>query len=137
MNTADRSLTLIDSALRRRFVFEEMMPDYDLLKKEVGFVQGVNIGEMLKAINKRIAKNYDREHQIGHSFFLGLGENSTITDLREIFQTKILPLLEEYFYDEREKIKKDILNENAFYNGDGELDKDKLGVPAEYIKIYP
>lgn len=139
MNTADRSLSLLDTALRRRFRFIEIMPDYSLLEDIKIENNNINISEILKSINQRIIKEYDREHQIGHSFFLKLKEDSTITDLSEIFEYEILPLLEEYFYDDREKINS-VLNKNKFYikNGDNnwELNKDALKNADKYIKIY-
>ncbi len=104
MNTADRSIALIDTALRRRFHFEEIMPDPKLLKDNV---EGINLQEMLKAINERIEFIYDRDHTIGHSYFL---EVETFGDLKEVFENKIIPLLQEYFYDDWEKIRF-VLNE--------------------------
>jgi 5-methylcytosine-specific restriction protein B len=103
MNTADRSLAHIDTALRRRFVFEEMMPNPFLLKGIV--VEGVDIKKMLSMINARIELLYDREHTIGHSFFMGLTSASGIGELSDIFKLQILPLLEEYFFEDWEKIR--------------------------------
>ena len=102
MNTADRSLALLDTALRRRFKFEEMVPDAGLVDKV--FVQGVDIKKLLETINKRISIIYDREHMIGHSFFLPLKTESTFEKLKEIFSNDILPLLEEYFFEDWAKI---------------------------------
>jgi len=109
MNTADRSIAQIDTALRRRFKFIEMMPDYEILNFEV---DGIKIDEMLKAINERIEYYYDREHQIGHSYFIPLKTTSKEKQkdkLDEIFKNEIIPLLAEYFYDDWENIRK-ILN---------------------------
>lgn len=103
MNTADRSLTQIDTALRRRFDFIEMMPQPKLLKHSVA---GVDLCRMLEAMNNRIEHLYDREHTIGHAFFMHLNENSTIADLAQIFKNKVLPLLEEYFFEDWDKIAK-------------------------------
>jgi 5-methylcytosine-specific restriction protein B len=104
MNTADRSLTQIDTALRRRFEFTEMMPEPELLK---GITVGekISIGKMLETINQRITVLLDREHTIGHSFFLPLTDTPTIENLAGIFRNKIIPLLQEYFYDDYEKIR--------------------------------
>lgn len=104
MNTADRSLAVVDTALRRRFDFIEMMPDLKALKEKN--VPGVNVARMLETINLRIEHLYDREHTIGHAFFMGLSDNAGIADLARIFRNNVLPLLEEYFYEDWEKIDK-------------------------------
>ncbi len=96
MNTADRSIAQLDTALRRRFVFEEMMPRPELLKDVI--IDTINISEMIVAINERIEYIYDREHTIGHSYFLPLINNPTKDKLDEIFKINIIPLLAEYFY---------------------------------------
>jgi 5-methylcytosine-specific restriction protein B len=102
MNTADKSLAQVDIALRRRFEFVEMMPKHELL--EGIDVEGVNIAKLLETINQRIELLYDREHTIGHSFFLPLGSESTIGRLARIFELEILPLLEEYFFEDWERV---------------------------------
>lgn len=104
MNTADRSIALMDTALRRRFEFIEMMPEEKLLTKIV--IPNVNIKEMLETMNQRIEVLYDREHTLGHAFFMPLNneENTTIDKLASIFKNKIIPLLQEYFYEDYEKI---------------------------------
>jgi len=98
MNTADTSLAKIDIALRRRFTFIEVMPDIALLQDII--VAGVDIGLLLKAMNQRIELLYDRDHCIGHSYFMGLSVESSIEDLAVIFESHLIPLLEEYFYDD-------------------------------------
>jgi len=103
MNTADRSIALIDSALRRRFSFVEMQPDSTTL--EGVHVENINIAKMLDTINKRITVLLDREHTIGHSYLLPLKNSPTIETLAEIFENSIVPLLQEYFYDDYEKIR--------------------------------
>ncbi len=103
MNTADRSIALMDTALRRRFEFVEMMPDTSLLK-DID-VDGINIARLLETINKRIEYLYDRDHTIGHSYFMPLTQEPTIDTLSHIFQNKIIPLLQEYFYDDWKKIR--------------------------------
>lgn len=105
MNTADRSIALLDTALRRRFVFEEMMPKPELLGK----CGDVDLQEMLETMNNRIEFLLDREHTIGHSYFMGV---ESIEDLHEVFKNKIIPLLQEYFYDDYAKIIA-ILNDNG------------------------
>lgn len=106
MNTADRSLALMDTALRRRFDFVEMMPD---LNELAGIdVDGINIFKMLETLNKRIEVLYDREHTLGHAFFMPLkdeAEDKRFNMLQGIFKNKILPLLEEYFFEDWEKIR--------------------------------
>ena len=103
MNTADRSIAQIDTALRRRFSFVEMMPDTDVL--EGIEVEGINIANMLDIINRRIEVLYDREHTIGHAFFTGLRSEPTIEKLAIIFKKSIIPLLQEYFYEDYKKIR--------------------------------
>ena len=118
MNTADRSIALMDTALRRRFKFEEMLPDYHLLEDIFVEDKGVkvNIGAMLKVINERIEYLYDREHTIGHAVFLEKMENDKIdidiNKLENIFKKNIIPLLQEYFYEDYEKIRI-VLGDNA------------------------
>lgn len=102
MNTADRSIAMIDTALRRRFEFIEMQPDSTTLKDVL--VDGIDIAEMLDTINKRITVLLDREHTIGHSYLLPLKTDPTIENLAAIFENRIIPLLQEYFYDDYEKI---------------------------------
>lgn len=107
MNTADRSIALLDTALRRRFEFIEMMPECE--HKDISTnCDGVNLQELLKTINERIEFLLDREHKIGHSFFIGV---DSLGKLREAFKLKIIPLLQEYFYDDYAKIQA-VLNYN-------------------------
>jgi len=103
MNTADRSIAMMDTALRRRFNFVEMMPDTGDSSPLKGKVIGnIDICEMLKIINKRIEYLYDREHTIGHAFFIGIDD---FDGLASVFRNKVIPLLQEYFYDDYEKIR--------------------------------
>lgn len=102
MNTADRSIAMIDTALRRRFEFKEIMPDTNLLAGVT--IEGIKINLLLEEINKRIEFLYDRDHAIGHSYFLELKKNGTYKDLCDVFINKIIPLLQEYFFDDWEKI---------------------------------
>lgn len=103
MNTADKSLAQVDIALRRRFEFIEMMPDYSVLE-DIPDIDGINIRQLLETINQRIELLYDREHMIGHSFFLPLIETPTMANLTHIFELQILPLLEEYFFEDWERV---------------------------------
>jgi len=95
MNTADRSIEALDSALRRRFTFIEKAPQPELFDQEKYKHQEVDLKQMLEAINSRIEILLDRDHLIGHSYFMG---NKTIMDIQSTFKNKIIPLLEEYFY---------------------------------------
>ncbi|HEB9310264.1 TPA: AAA family ATPase [Campylobacter coli] len=106
MNTADRSITSLDTALRRRFEFVEMMPDPSVLSDNC---KDVNLQELLKAINTRIEYLLDREKTIGHAFFIDV-EN--LEDLKKVFQNKIIPLLQEYFYNDYALISA-VLNDNG------------------------
>lgn len=121
MNTADKSIALIDIALRRRFGFIEMMPDYNVLEeklvsedKDIQEVFDLSI-QALKKVNENILKTYDRDHQIGHSYLLKLKDsksrNDAIEDFRFIWYYEILPLMQEYFYDAPAKLKQVMGNE--------------------------
>jgi hypothetical protein len=103
MNTADRSLAVLDTALRRRFAFVEMMPDYKVLKDIT--VDGIRMDELLRRLNERIEVLYDRDHMIGHAYFIPLRDQPTLEHLEQIFQQRIIPLLQEYFFDDWEKIR--------------------------------
>ncbi len=107
MNTADRSIAPIDTALRRRFVFEEMAPKASLLSTNC---DGVNLQQLLEAINTRIEYLYDRDHTIGHAYLIDV---KTLDDLKFAFKNKIIPLLAEYFYEDWENIDL-VLNSNGF-----------------------
>ena len=149
MNTADRSIALMDTALRRRFEFVEMMPEYDNLNKIN--IEGINIGEMLKTINERIEYLYDRDHTIGHAYFIDVSDLKTLAN---VFKNKILPLLQEYFYDDWEKIRlvlgdsqfiKEKKSANALFKSDTdyindkilyEIDKEAFYDEQNYLKIY-
>ena len=113
MNTADRSISLMDTALRRRFRFVEMMPNSALVdvviadgdKKIKVDGKELNVQELLETMNKRIEYLYDREHTIGHSFFMKLNETKSMDDLKNVMLNSVLPLLQEYFYDDYNKIR--------------------------------
>jgi hypothetical protein len=98
MNTADRSIALLDIALRRRFAFQEMTPEPLLLNE----VAGVDLSGLLTRINQRISLLLDRDHQIGHSYLLGL---KTVEDLHFAWYHRVIPLLQEYFYNDGERLK--------------------------------
>lgn len=99
MNTADRSVEALDTALRRRFSFEEVSPRPELLK-ELEY-QDVDLEKVLDTINQRIELLIDKDHQIGHSYFFSI---NSLDDLKRVFKDRILPLLEEYFYGDFGKI---------------------------------
>ena len=150
MNTADRSIALLDTALRRRFKFVEMMPNYEVLK-EIN-IQGLtkSIKDIAKTINDRIEVLFDREHTIGHAYYLRLNNNKTKEGLADLFKNHIIPLLQEYFFDDYEKIRyilgdngkdekyqfiqrkeakfKELFNENIEKNNDDGLTDDDIKV---------
>ena len=103
MNTADRSIALLDTALRRRFDFEEMMPKPELLSENI---EGIDLEQLLTKINDRIKNEYDRDHQIGHSYLMGVKNKE---QLERAYKNRILPLLNEYFYNDIDSVAK-ILN---------------------------
>jgi 5-methylcytosine-specific restriction protein B len=102
MNTADRSLTGLDVALRRRFTFKEMPPRPELLD-DIN-IDNVNIGQLLRAMNDRIEALLDRDRCLGHAYFISLKKNRTLDELKFIFRQQILPLLQEYFFEDWERI---------------------------------
>jgi 5-methylcytosine-specific restriction protein B len=108
MNTADRSIALLDTALRRRFGFIEVMPDASVLGDSV--VGGVHLGEWLSALNRRICESVGRDarnRQIGHSYLMEDGKPiSNLSSFSRVVQDEIIPLLEEYCYEEYSKIEK-------------------------------
>ncbi|MBD5417044.1 MAG: AAA domain-containing protein [Desulfovibrio sp.] len=103
MNTADRSIALMDAALRRRFSFVEIPPEPKLL--EGTMVEGIHIDRLLDLFNRRIEALLDRDHVLGHAAFLGLKENADMAALAAIMKNAVLPLLQEYFYNDYEKIR--------------------------------
>lgn len=116
MNTADRSIATLDTALRRRFRFKEMQPDPTTLAGVS--IEGLNISTMLSRMNKKIAILYDREHTIGHAYFMPLKNDPSVQNLANIFADNIIPLLQEYFYEDYEKIR--------LVLGDNQKDSEEL-----------
>src|SRR5690606_10945298 len=101
MNTADRSIEALDTALRRRFSFTEMPPKPKLIETESlsgevhGVIDGINLKDSLNIINKRIEKLIDKDHKIGHSYFLKVNSKASLINC---FKNEVIPLLEEYFF---------------------------------------
>lgn len=102
MNTADRSVEALDTALRRRFTFKEVGPKPDLMENKA--IDGINLTQLLHTINARVEHLLDRDHCIGHSYFYNLKDGGELDDLRTVFARNILPLLQEYFYGDLGKI---------------------------------
>ncbi len=139
MNTADRSIALMDTALRRRFDFVEKMPNPrlldDVIVRENGYA--LNVSELLETINNRIEYLFDREHTIGHAFFMGLKNgNATVKTLSEVFKKNIIPLLQEYFYEDYEKIQL-VLGDNDKTNPEFKFIYDKEADANEIFKGSP
>lgn len=127
MNTADRSVEALDTALRRRFSFVEMMPNYEVLK-DIN-IEGISLATVLKTINDRVEVLLDRDHSIGHSYFINV---NSLEDLKDTFQNNIIPLIQEYFYNDYEKM--------VLVLGEGfveirEANSSKVGFPKLSLSI--
>ncbi|MHA1972498.1 MAG: DUF2461 family protein [Candidatus Hodarchaeales archaeon] len=105
MNTADKSIALVDVALRRRFGFIEMLPDIDKVEPIRINDQTIDLPQILTTINQKIEILFDRDHQIGHSYLMKLGETPSIIEVRNVFYNEIFPLIQEYFYGDWTKIR--------------------------------
>jgi hypothetical protein len=106
MNTADRSVEALDTALRRRFSFEFMPPDSSKINTDGNeiFVDGISLRILLDTLNERIAYLLDEDHKIGHAYFCSI-ESDNKEQLEHVFKNKIIPLLREYFYNDHGKIR--------------------------------
>ena len=161
MNTADRSLAHIDTALRRRFTFKELTPSPDLLNPVTMNGEEIDLCRLLDRMNQRIEALFDREHMIGHAYFLrDKGETMDGSELPEVFRTKIIPLLTEYFFEDWSKVRAvlgddrhgdrkmqfvtlDDISEGIVSSSSGSrtahtyrLNEDALNNPEAYRKIY-
>jgi 5-methylcytosine-specific restriction protein B len=123
MNTADRSIALLDTALRRRFEFEELAPDPSTLKGMV--IDGVELERLLIALNERIESLFDRDHSIGHAFLINV---ASLDDLEQVFRRKVIPLLQEYFYENWSNVRR-VLND--YESGDFVVKTNLAQLPAD------
>lgn len=131
MNTADRSVEALDTALRRRFCFEEIKPDPTLiatkgkLKENNGVIETISLPIVLETINSRIEILSNRDHKIGHSYFMKV---ESIEGLRDTFKKSIIPLLQEYFYNDYEKI--------GWVLGEGFFEEKKADKKTIFTKFF-
>ena len=131
MNTADRSVEALDTALRRRFSFEEIQPNSSLiategkLKEKQGMLDSISLPTVLETINKRIEILSNRDHKIGHSYFMKV---ETMEDLKNTFKKNIIPLLQEYFYNDYEKI--------GWVLGEGFFEEKKVEKNKIFTKFF-
>ena len=134
MNTADRSVEALDTALRRRFTFVEMLPQPELIatngKADKGIIGTINLVELLKTINERIEALVDRDHTIGHAFFMDV---DSMTSLRKVFANKVIPLLQEYFYGDYAKM--EMVIGPDFFNSQKRKKKVTFAIQNEDIEI--
>lgn len=120
MNTSDRSIALLDTALRRRFAFIEIKPDASIVERTHPTIGGnVSPARLLQELNNRITGKIDRDHRIGHSYFLG-DDLVTKYDLFNVWYYKVLPLLMEYFYNDIKPVG-EIIGKEFFDTKTGEI----------------
>jgi len=129
MNTADRSLVQIDTALRRRFGFYELMPLPELLTQTV---DGVSLKDLLTTLNQRISQQGLREKQIGHSYLMNV---NSLDDLHFVFTHEIIPLLQDYFFDDYKKLENDILSTDFIDSENMTIKQDWQKDPERFLEI--
>jgi 5-methylcytosine-specific restriction enzyme B len=131
MNTADRSIALLDIALRRRFTFIEQMPD----PNQLGIVDGLSLSRVLELLNQQLCRLIDRDHQIGRSYLMDI---NSLAELEFVWYQRIIPLLQEYFYNDTSRLR-DVLT-NAFVRSQessagSKLDWSTETMEREYMPI--
>lgn len=125
MNTSDRSIKMMDAALKRRFAFIECMPNYQLIHKPIDLLS-ITPGDILCSINEKLIHLQGRDKQIGHAYFMKDGEQVTsITEIKEIFQLEIIPLIQEYCFDD--------YNQLAEIIGEDFVDVDEMSINTELL----
>ena len=120
MNTADKSIALLDSALRRRFSFTEMLPNSKVIEENIS-IENIDVKLLFETINSRVEYLIDKDHTIGHSYFIKIKDNQTIEALASIFKNEIIPLLIEYFYGDFEKIQLVLGDNKDWKKGDNKF----------------